>query len=75
MAPCRKAARLFVGAVLLGEACVEMERDQLAKLGEDGQLCPVGFAINHLSDPKWDRPPVTPKNHRLWDGCEPKRLI
>jgi hypothetical protein len=38
MTPRGKGARLFVDAVLLGEAGGEVGRDQLAKLGEDGQV-------------------------------------
>ena len=70
MAPRGEGACLFIDAVLLGEAGGEMGRDQLAKLGEDGQLRPSWFVISHPGDPEWDRPPATQKNHGLWDGCD-----
>lgn len=69
MAPRGEGAGLFVDAVLLGEAGGEVGRDQLAKLGEDGQLLPSWFVISHQGDPEWDRPPTTLENHGLWDGC------
>ena len=65
MAPRGKGARLFIDGVLLGEAGSEMGRDQLAKLGEDGQLRSSWFEISHPGDRKWDRPPATLKNPRL----------
>jgi len=54
----------LVDAVLLGETGGEVGRDQLAKLGEDGQLRPSWFVINHPGDPEWDRPPATLKKSR-----------
>lgn len=62
VAPRREGARLLVDAVLLGEAGGEVGRDQLAKLGEDGQLRRGWFVSFHQADPAWDRPPVTSKN-------------
>jgi len=52
MAPRRESAGLFVDAVLFGETGGEVGRDQLAKLGEDGQFCPGWFTIYHQADPE-----------------------
>jgi hypothetical protein len=64
VAPRQEGAGLFVDAVLFGEAGGEVGRDQLAKLGEDGQLCSGWFTIYHQADPEWDRPPVTLRKSR-----------
>jgi hypothetical protein len=61
MAPSGEGARLFVYAVLLGEAGGKVGRDQLAKLSEDGQVGFSWFVINHPGDPEWDRPPANLK--------------
>jgi hypothetical protein len=57
--------RLFVNAVLLCEASGEVGRDQLAKLGEDGQVDLGGLLMGYSGDPDWDCTPATSKNHAL----------
>ena len=69
MAPRGKGARLFIDAVLLCEAGGEMGRDQLAKLGEDGQRRPSWFVISHPGDPEWNCPPANLKFSETSSFC------
>ena len=59
MAPRREGARLLFDAMLAGELGHEVGRNEIAKLGEDGQRCLGWFVCFHQADPEWDRPPAT----------------
>lgn len=61
VAPCEDDSRLPVDALLSGEACGGLGRDQHAKLREDCQLCPGWIMICHPGNPGCDRPPATLK--------------